>query len=117
MPFRLPRRSFYGGRIIDAYSHDSSPNLGNPSRDPATGRFRAIAEILLRGIRRCVTADHELNNNSEQFSNAEKPVLDNLANSLPEPLDLVSDKALSVSYVSKTLGFGDAQDIQNGGDS
>jgi hypothetical protein len=36
---------------------------------------------------------------------------------LPEPLDFVSDKHLSVSDVSKTLGFGDDQDMQNGSKS
>jgi hypothetical protein len=76
------------------------------SRDPATVCFRSIAEILLRSIRRCVATDYELDGDSEQFSNTEKPVLDNLANSLPEPLDFASDKPLSVSNVSQKLGFG-----------
>jgi hypothetical protein len=43
--------------------------------------------------------------------------MDNLGDALPEPLDFVSDEALSVSDVSKTLGFGDTQDIQKGGHS
>ncbi len=51
------------------------------------------------------------------FSDADEPVLDKLGDSLPEPLDFVSDKPLSVSDVSKTPGFGDAKDIQNGGNS
>jgi len=54
--------------------------------------------------------DHE----SNQISAQEKPVLDNLADSLPEPLDFVFDKPLSVSHVSETLGFGTDQDIQKG---
>ena len=117
MPFRFPPRSIYGARIIDANYLDSSPNVGNLSRDPATVRFRSIAEILLRSIRRCVAADRELDGDSEQFSNTEKPVLDNLANSLPEPLDFASDKPLSVCHVSQTLGFGAKPDIHSGGKS
>ena len=117
MPFRFPRRSFHGGRTIDAYSLDSlSADDGLP-RDPASVRFRSIAEIMLQGIRRCVTADRELDGVSERISNTDEPVLDNLGDSLPEPLAFVSDKPLSVSGVSKTPGFGDAQDIQNGGNS
>lgn len=72
---------------------------------------------MLRGIHRCVAADRELHGDSGQTSNAEEPILGNLGDSLPEPLDFVSDKPLSVSDVSKTPGFGDAQDIQNGGNS
>ena len=117
MLFRFPPRSFYGARIIDANSIYSSPKLGNLSRDPATVRFRSIAEILLRSIRRCVTADRELDGDLEQFSDTEKPVLDNLANSLPEPLDFASDKPLTVSHVSQTPGFGAKPDIHSGGKS
>jgi hypothetical protein len=87
------------------------------SRDPATVRFRSIAEILLRSIRRCVAADRELAGDLEQLSNTEKPVLDNLANSLPEPLDFASEKPLSVTHVSQTLGFGAKPDINSGGKS
>jgi hypothetical protein len=64
-----------------------------------------------------VATDRELDGGSGQFSDADKPVLDNLEDSLPEPLDFVFDKPLSVSDVSKTPGFGDDQDIQNGGNS
>jgi len=42
-----------------------------------------------------VAADRELDGKLEQFSNTEKPVLDKLTNSLPEPLDFASDKPLS----------------------
>jgi len=62
-----------------------------------------------------VAADRELDRNSSQFSDADEPVLDNLGDSLPEPLDFVFHKPLSVSYVSETLGFGEERDIQNGG--
>lgn len=72
---------------------------------------------MLRGIHRCVDADRELQGPTERFSNEAQPVLGNLGDSLPEPLDFVSDKALSVSDASKTPGFGDAQDTQNGGNS
>jgi len=85
--------------------------------DPASVRFRSIAEILHRGIHRCVAANRELNEESSGISAQEKPVLGNLGAALPEPLDFVSVKPLSVSHVSKTLGFGDNQDIQNGGHS
>ena len=116
MPLRFPRRSFCGGRVIDAYSLNSLSAEDNPARDPATVRFRSIAEILLQGIRRCVAADRELDGDSEQFSNTEKPVLDNLGDSLPEPLDFVSQKPLSVTDVSETLGFGTERDTQNAGE-
>lgn len=115
MPFRFPRSSFHGGRIIDAYSLDSLPADDDQPNDPASVRFRSIAEILLRGIRRCVAEDRDLNADLERTSNTDEPVLGNLGDSLPEPLDFVFEKPLSVSHVSKTLGFGDAQDIQNGG--
>ena len=117
MPFRYPRRSFHGGRTIDAYSLDSLPADDGLPRDPTSVRFRSIAEIVLRGIRRCVAADREQDRNSSQFSDADEPVLDKLGDSLPDPLDFVSDKPLSVSVVSKTLGFVDGQVIQNGGNS
>lgn len=64
-----------------------------------------------------MVTDRDLNDESGEISAQEKPVLDNLGDSLPEPLDFVFQKPLSVSHVSKTLGFGDAQDIQNGGNS
>ena len=117
MPLWFPRRSFYGDGIIDSFSFNKLPEDAELPRDPASVRFRSIAEIMLRGIHRCVAADRELHGETEQISNADEPVLDNLGDSLPEPLDFVSDKALSVSHVSKTLGFGDSQDTQNGGNS
>jgi hypothetical protein len=86
-------------------------------RDPASVRFRSIAEIMLRAIYRCVAADSVLQGDSKRTSKRGAPVLDNLGNSLPEPVDFVFDKPLSASHVSKTLGFRDAQDIQNGGNS
>jgi hypothetical protein len=117
MPFRFPRRSFHGGRTIDVFSFNTLPAEDGLPRDPASVRFRSVAEIMLRGIRRCVAADHDLGDESSEITAQEKPVLGNLGNSLPEPLEFVSDKPLSVSHVSKTPGFGDAQDIQNGGNS
>ncbi len=117
MPFRYPRRSFHGGRTIDAYSLDSLPADDGLPRDPTSVRFRSIAEIVLRGIQRCVAADREHDRNSSQFSDADEPVLDKLGDSLPEPLDFVSDKPLSVSDVSKTPGFGSDRNIQEGGKS
>ena len=72
---------------------------------------------MLRGIQRCVAADRDFGDESGENSVLDEPVLGNLGDSLPEPLAFVSNKALSVSRVSKTLGFGDAQDTQNGGDS
>ena len=117
MPSRFPRRSSYGGGIIDAFSFDTLPADYELPSDPESVRFRSIAEIMLRGIHRCVAADRELQDEPGRTSGTDEPVLANLGDSLPEPLDFVSDKALSVSRVSKTLGFGDAQDIQNGGNS
>ena len=117
MPLWFPPRSFQGGRTIDTYSLNSLTTDDELGSDPASVRFRSVAEIMLRGIRRCVAADRELGDESSQISEQEKPVLDNLGDSLPEPLDFVSDKPLSVSDVSKTLGFGDSQDTQNGGNS
>lgn len=117
MTFRFPRRSSCGGGIIDVFSFNTLPNDGERPADPALVRFRSIAEILLRGIQRCVAADREFGDESSELSARDEPVFGNLGDSLPEPLDFVSDKALSVSDVSKTLGFGDAQDIPNGGNS
>ena len=117
MPLRFPRSSIYGDGIINAFSLDSLPADDDQPADPALVRFRSIAEIMLRGIQRCVAADRELQDESRRTSSPDEPVLGNLGDSLPEPLAFVSDKALSVSHVSKTLGFGDVQDIQNGGNS
>lgn len=117
MPLWFPRRSIYGDGIIDTLSSDTLPADDELPSDPASVRFRSIADIMLRGIQRCVAADRDLGDKSSEISALDEPVLGNLRDSLPEPLDFVSDKALSVSHVSKTLGFGDAQDIQNGGNS
>jgi len=117
MPIRFPRRSSYGDGIIDAFSFDTLPDDGERPADPASVRFLSIAEILLRGIQRCVAVDREFDVESSENSALDEPVLGNLGDSLPEPLAFVSNKALSVSRVSKTLGFGDAKDIQNGGNS
>ena len=110
MPLRFPRRSIYGDGIIDAFSQESLPADDDRPADPASVRFRSIAEIMLRGIQRCVAADRELQDESGRTSGPDEPVLGNLGDSLPEPLAFISDKPLSVSRVSKTLGFGDAQD-------
>ena len=64
-----------------------------------------------------MSADRESDHDSSEISAQDKPVLGNLGDSLPEPLAFVSDKPLSVSDVSKTPGFGDDKDIQNGGNS
>ena len=117
MPLRCPRGAIYGDGTIDAYSFDSLPENGELPVDPASFRFRSIAEIMLRGIQRCVAADHEFDDESSEISTQDEPVLGNLGDSLPEPLAFVSNNPLSVSHVSKTPGFGDAQGIQNGGNS
>jgi len=77
----------------------------------------SIAVILLRGIRRCIAADRELNDDLDSVSAQDEPVFANLGDSLPEPLDFVSDKPLSVSDVSETPGFGHDRIIQEGGKS
>jgi hypothetical protein len=117
MPLRFPRKSIYGDGIIDAFSLDSLPTDDDQPADPASVRFRSIAEIMLRGIHRCVAIDRELQDESGRTSGPGEPVLGNLGDSLPEPLDFVSDEPLTVSHISKTPGFGNAQDIQNGGNS
>ena len=73
--------------------------------------------ILLRGIRRCIAADRELKDDLDPGSAQDEPVLGNLEDSLPEPLDFVCDKPLSVSDVSETPGFGGDRIIQVGGKS
>ena len=85
--------------------------------DAASVRRRSIAVILLRGIRRCIAADRQLNDDQSPISAQVEPVLGNLGDSLPEPLDFVSDKLLSVSDVSETPGFGGDGNIQEGGKS
>ena len=117
MPSWFPRRSSYGDGTIDAFSFDTLPNDGERPADPASVRFRSIAEIMLRGIKRCVANDRDLNADPEQTSNTNEPVLGNLGDSSPEPLDFVFEKPLSVSDVSETPGFGEERDIQNGGKS
>lgn len=117
MPLRFPHCFLHGGGIIDGYSFDTLHDNGNLPGDPTSVRFRSIAEIMLRGIQRCVAADRESQGESGRSASPDEPVFGNLGDSLPEPLDFVSDKALSVSHVSKTPGFGDAQDTQNGGNS
>lgn len=117
MPLWLPSRANYGDGTIDAFSFDTLPNDGEQPADPASVRFRSIAEILLRGIQRCVAADREFDDESREILVLDEPVLGNLGDSLPEPLAFVSDRPLSVSDISKTPGFGDGQDIQNGGNS
>ncbi len=117
MPFRFPRSSFHGGRIIDAHTPDSFTADHDMPNDPASVRFRSIAEIMLRGIQRCVAADREFDDESSENSALDQPVLGNLGDSLPEPLDFVSDKPLSVSDVSETPGFGSDRNIQEGGKS
>ncbi len=59
-----------------------------------------------------MVADRDLIDEIIAVSAKLKPVLGNLGDSLPDPLDFVLDKPLSVSDVSKTLGFGEAQEIQ-----
>jgi hypothetical protein len=110
---RSPTGLFYGASIIDASSHASHSWDEDRSADPSSVRVQAIAAILLQGIRRCIAVDR----NSEQSKRPEASVSDNLGDSLPETLDFAFEKPLSVSHVSKTLGFGDAQDMQNGGKS
>jgi hypothetical protein len=117
MPFRFPRRFIYGDAIIDANSINTFPEVGGLPSDPMSIRFRSIAEIMLRGIQRYVAADRELQDESGRTSNTDEPVLGNLGDSLPEPLDFVFEKPLSVSDVSETPGFGEERDIQNGGKS
>jgi hypothetical protein len=50
--------------------------------DAASVRRRSIAVILLRGIRRCVAEDRDLNAGRERTSNNDGPVLGNLGDSL-----------------------------------
>jgi hypothetical protein len=84
MSLWFPRRSFHGGRTIDAFSFDTLPAEGELLRDPASVRFRSIAEIMLRGIHRCVAADRELQSDSELTYKPDESVLDNLGDSLPD---------------------------------
>ena len=117
MPFRFPRRSSYGDGTIDAFSFDTLPADNELPSDPESVRFRSIAEILLRGIQRCVAAVRDFGEESSEISALDEPVLANLGDSLPKPLAFVSDKPLSVSDVSETPGFGGDRNIQEGGKS
>ncbi len=83
MPYRFPRSSFHGGRIIDAHSLHSLPAHDDQPNDPASVRFQSIAETLLRGIHRCVPAEREVRGNSKRTSSPDEPVLGNLGDSLP----------------------------------
>ena len=112
MPLRFPPRSFYGATIIDANSLDSRPYVDDYPCDAASVRRRSIAAILLRGIRRCIVADRELNDDQSKISAQDEPVLGNLGDSSPQPLDFVSDNPLSVSDVSETPGFGGDRNTQ-----
>lgn len=112
-----PSEVFLWSTIIDANSLDSRPYVDDLPCDAASDRRRSIAVILLRGIRRCIAANRDLNDDQSPITAQVEPVSGNLGDSLPEPLDFVFEKPLSVSHVSKTLGFGDAQDMQNGGKS
>lgn len=65
MPFRFPRSSSMEAEsstltLVSLPADDQLPN------DPTSVRFRSIAEILLRGIRRCVAEDRDLNADSER---------------------------------------------------
>jgi hypothetical protein len=64
-----------------------------------------------------MAADRELNDDLAPGSAQDEPVLGNLGDSSPEPLDFVSDKPLSVSDVSETPGFGSDRHIKEGGKS
>ena len=75
MPLRFLQRSNYGDGTIDAFSFDTLPNDGELLADPASVRFRSIAEIMLRGIQRCVAADRELQDESGRTSSPDEPVL------------------------------------------
>ncbi len=67
-----------GDAIIDAYSLDSFPADDDQPNDPASVRFRLIAEILLRGIQRCVAGERELQCESGLTYGPDEPVLGNL---------------------------------------
>jgi hypothetical protein len=117
MPLRFPLGSTYGDGTIDVFSFDTLPNDGERPADPASVRFRSIAGILLRGIQRCVAADREFDDDSSEISVMDEPDLGNIGDSLPEPLEFVSDNPLSVSDVSETPGFVGDRIIQEGGKS
>ena len=81
MPFRFSRNSFHGGRIIDAYSLDSLPADDDMPNEPASVRFRSVAENMLRGIHRGVAAGREL-----QCQTARVSKIDDLFWIIPETL-------------------------------
>ena len=100
-----PSVVFLWSQTIEAQSLNSlSPD--DFSNDPESDRLRSIAEILLKGIRRCAKASAS----SEQIPATDQAVLDNLGDFLPKPLDFAAQTPLTVSYVSKTLGFGADRD-------
>ena len=65
-------------------SLDSRPHVDDLPCDAGSVRQRSIAAILLRGIRRCIAADRELNDEPTSDSPQDEPVFDNLGDSLPE---------------------------------
>lgn len=89
--------------------------MDNLPCDGASVRRRSIPVILQWRIRRSIAADLEMNDDQSPISVQDEPILDNVGDPSPGPLHCVSDKPLAVSHVSKTRGFGDAQDMQNGG--
>jgi hypothetical protein len=64
-----------------------------------------------------MAADRELNDDLAPGSAQDEPVLGNLGDSSPQPLDFVSDNPLSVSDVSETPGVGGDRNTQEGGKS
>ncbi len=110
--FLVPSKVFLWSTTIDANPMDSRPYVDDLPCDAASVRRRSIAAILLRNIRRCVAADREFDDESSEISAQDEPVFGHLGDSLPEPLDFVSDKPLSMYGVFETPGFGDARDTQ-----
>jgi hypothetical protein len=115
--FRLPPRSLLESTTIDANSLGSRPYVDKLPCDAASVRRRSIALILLRGIRRCIAADRDLSDDPTSDSAQDEPVLGDLGNSLPEPLDFFSDEPFSVSDVSETRGSDGDRTIQSEGNS
>jgi hypothetical protein len=97
MVFRLPPRSFLWSTASDANSLDSRPYVDHLPCDAASVRRRSIAVVLLRGIPRCHAADRDVNDDLPPVTAQNEPVSGNLGGSLPDPLDFVSDKALTMS--------------------
>lgn len=80
-------------------------------RNPTSVRFRSIAAILLKGIRRWAA----LEGDSDELFTEDEPVWTISESLYPSRLVSFSQKPLNVSPVSQALGLGDGQDIQNGG--